>query len=181
MEITKKLTEVKISDTFKVADIEWIKFVEKDGTVIAVAKDILFRSEFGSNNNYADTNCLIRKRLETEVLPKIENEIGTENLMEFETDLISLDGDKQYGKYESKIGLPTFDFYRENVEIFDKHKLDKWWWLSTPFSTNKHLDNYWFSCVSPIGYVDFDYDYNDNHGVRPFMIFVSSISVTCEE
>ena len=180
MKTTRKLAEVKISDTFKVADIEWIKFAEKDGNVIAVAKDILFRSEFGSNNNYADKKCFVRKKLETEVLPKIENEIGAENLIEFETDLISLDGDKQYGKYKSKIGLPTFDFYRENVEIFDKYNVDKWWWLSTPFSTNKHLDDYWTSCVSPLGNV-FNCIYNFCYGVRPFLIFVSSISVTCEE
>lgn len=180
MKTTRKLTEVKISDTFKVADIEWVKFAEKDGKVIAVAKDILFRSEFGSNNNYADENCFVRKRLETEILPKIENEIGAENLIEFETDLTSLDGDKQYGKYKSKIGLPTFDFYRENVDIFDKYSVNKWWWLSTPFSTNKHLDDYWTSCVSPYGYVNY-YFYSYFNGVRPILIFVSSISVTCEE
>ena len=180
MKTTRKLSEVKIANTFKVADIEWIKFAEKDGKVIAVAKDILFRSEFGSNNNYADKKCIVRKRLENEILPKIENEIGAENLMEFETDLISLDGDKQYGKYKSKISLPTFDFYRENVEIFDKHKVDKWWWLSTSFSTNKHLDDYWTSCVSPWGYVSSN-DFNDSCGVRPILIFVSYISVTCEE
>ena len=180
MKTTRKLAEVKIADTFKVADIEWIKFAEKDGNVIAVAEDILLRSEFGSNNNYADKKCIVRKKLETDVLPKIENEIGAENLIEFETDLISLDGDKQYGKYKSKIGLPTFDFYRENVEIFDKHKIDRWWWLSTPYSTNKHLDNYWTSCVSPSGDVGSN-DYYNYNGVRPFLIFVSSISVTCEE
>ena len=180
MEITKKLAEVEIADTFKVGDIEWIKFDEKDGSVIAVAKDILFRSEFGFNNNYLDKNCTIRERLEKEILPKIELAIGAENLIEFETDLVSLDGDKQYGKYNSKISLPTFDFYRENVEIFDKHTPEEWWWLSTPFSTNKHWNNCWVSCVSPYGDVYFrNYCYYD--GVRPFIIFVSSISVTCEE
>lgn len=180
MKTTKKLTEIKIADTFKLAGIEWIKFAEKDGNVIAVAKDILFRSEFGSNNNYADKKCIVRKKLETEILPKIEQIIGTENLVEFETDLISLDGDKQYGKYKSKIGLPTLDFYRENVDIFDKYKTNHWWWLSTPYSTDKHLNNYWISCVSPDGGI-FDNDFDGNSGVRPFLIFVSSISVTCEE
>lgn len=179
MKTTRKLTEVKISDTFKVADIEWIKFAEKDGNVIAVAKDSLFDSEFGSNNNYADNNCTIRKRLETEILRKIENEIGAENLIEFETDLISLDGDKQYGKYRSKIGLPTLDFYRENIDIFDKHNLDDWWWLATPYSTNKHWNNRWISCVSPGGGIGLNFC-NGGDGVRPFIIFVSSISVTCE-
>ena len=180
MKTTRKLTEVKIANTFKVADIEWIKFAEKDGNVIAVAKDSLFDSQFGSNNNYADNNCIVRNKLETEILPKIENEIGAENLIDFETNLFSLDGDKQYGKYKSKIGLPTFDFYRENVDIFDKHKLDDWWWLATPYSTDKHWNNYWISCVSPCGNVIND-DYNGSNGVRPFLIFVSSISVTCEE
>ncbi len=180
MKTTRKLAEVKIADTFEIANIEWIKFAEKDGNVIAVAKESLFDSEFGKNNNYTDKKCIVRERLETDILPKIENEIGAENLIEFETDLISLDGDKQYGKYKSKIGLPTFDFYRENVDIFDMHKIDEWWWLATPYSTDKHWNNRWTSCVSPYGNVYY-FSCNYDVGVRPFMIFVSSISVTCEE
>ena len=80
----------------------------------------------------------------------------------------------------SKISLPTLDFYRENVEIFDKHKLDEWWWLATPESAQPHGNPFWTLCVSPSGIIFSDL-YDFDIGVRPFLYFVSSISVSCEE
>ena len=180
MKTTKLLKEIENEKTFEIAGIEFIKFAEIDGVVYAVTKDSLFDSEFGSNNNYADANNLIRKRLETEFLPRIEKAIGAENVLEFETDLTSLDGLTTYGKYKSKVGLPTFDFYRANVKTFDKYKLRKWIWLSTPDSTPEHDNDWWTVCVAPSGLI-YGISFSFNYGVRPFWNFVSSISVSCEE
>ena len=173
-----QLSEVKIGKTFKVADIEFIKFTDENGICAVVSKDILFDSKFGSDNNYAKSEIL--KKLQDEVLPKIEQEIGSENIREFELDLTSLDGLDTHGKINTKIGLPTFDFYRKNVRVFDEYKIDAWWWTSTPETTEEHSNNYWITCVSPRGNVYYD-DYYVNIGVRPFLFFVSSISVSCEE
>jgi hypothetical protein len=64
------------------------------------------------------------------------------------------------------------------VEIFDKYKLDCWWWLATPWSTPKHNATEGVACVSPIGDV-YDYDCGDyDRGVRPFLLFESSILVS---
>ncbi len=174
-----KLSNVKTGETFKIAGIEFIKFSEEDGVVTAVAKGLLFDSAFGSNNNFAHSKVL--KKLETEILPKIEAEVGTENVLEFETDLLSLDGSDIYGKIKTKISLPTLDFYRQNAKTFDKYKPNRWWWLSTPDSTEEHSNSDWILCVSPRGHVYYDRYVNDGDGVRPFCKFVSSISVSCEE
>ena len=144
-----KLSEIKTGEIFKVGDFEFIKFAEENGEVTAVAKDILFRSEFGKNNNLAGSTII--ERLEKEVLLKIAEAIGEENIIEHEVDLTSLDGLKTYGSMKSKISIPTFDFYRANVEIFDKYKIDRWWWLATPDTTPEHLNNYWARCVLPVG------------------------------
>ena len=178
----KTLAEIKIGETFKVADIEFIKFADENGNTVAVAKDSVFAAFFGDNNNFAES--VIKSRLENEILPKIEKAIGAENIVEHEVDLLSLDGDDKWGKAKCKISIPTFDFYRRNVKMFDKYKLNKWWWLSTPDTTSAHYRDYWNVCVSPRGYViNFNCSCNDI-GVRPFIIFVSSISVisvSCEE
>lgn len=171
-----KLSEIKIGNTFKVAGIEFVKLTEENGVCAAVSKDILFNSKFGKNNNFAESQIL--ERLNKEVLPKLEAEVGTENIKEFEIDLTSLDGLDTYGKIKSKIGLPTLDFYRKNVRTFDKCKPNDWWWLATPDTTKEHLNDNWTVCVSPRG--DFDYDgcSSNGIGVRPFLYFVSFISVS---
>ena len=177
----KTLAEIKIGESFKVADIEFIKTGEENGQVTAVAKNSLFDMRFGDNNNFAES--YIKKKLETEILPRIEKAVGAENIIEHEVDLLSLDGDDKWGKTKCRISILTFDFYRRNVKIFDKHPIDDWWWLATPDTTAKHYNDNWVVCVSPLGYIHYGNGCYFNFGVRQFIIFVSSISVisgSCE-
>ena len=176
----KILETVGVGEVFKVADFEFIKFYDENGNTVAVAKDSWFDSVFGDNNNFSKSNIL--KKLKKDYLPRIEAAVGAENVVAHEVDLLSMDGSEKWGKMKTKISLPTFDFYRKYVKIFDKHKLNAWWWLATPETTTDHISHdYWVSCVAPSGYLD---DYGGNYssnGVRPLLIFVSSISVSCEE
>ena len=174
MENKKILAEVGVGELFKVADIEFVKFYDENGNTVSVAKDLLFGSRFGDNNNFAESKIL--EKMKKDILPKIEKEIGAENIIEHEVDLLSLDGADKWGKMKTKISLPTFDFYRKHVKIFDKHKVDAWWWLSTADTTTEHVaSDYWVSCVAPSG--DLGNDCSDfiNFGVRPFCILKSSI------
>ena len=158
--------------TFEVAGIEFIKLPYADGMVAAVARNILFRSTFGENNNLTTSNVL--KTLQTEILPSIIKAVGEENVCEFETDLTTLDGLKPYPALKSKISLPTLDFYRRNVEVFDKYKVNSWSWLATPESSEEHSNSISTLCVSPVGNLLY-INYGNNIGVRPFLIFKSSI------
>ncbi len=171
-----KLSEIKIGNTFKIAGIEFVKLTEENGVCAAISKDILFNSKFGKNNNFAESEIL--ERLNNEVLPKLEAEVGPENIKEFEIDLTSLDGLDTYGKIKSKIGLPTIDFYRENVRTFDKYKPNNWWWLATPDTTKEHLNDNWTVCVSPLGGIGNRHCIINSLGVCPFLYFVSFISVS---
>ncbi len=173
-----KLTEIQNGKTFKVGEMEFIKFFDRDGVTVAVAKNPLFRATFGKDNNFATSDLL--KRLQNEVLPEIEKAVGEENVVEFETDLLSLDGSRAYGTLKSKISLPTFDFYRHYVKVFDTYKQDGWWWLCTPDSTPDHNNSNWVVCVAPSGFIDYG-GYGNVNGVRPFLHFVSSISVSCDD
>lgn len=169
---------VKDGDVFTVAGVEFIKFPDKDGVTPVVAKDIAFRSGFGRDNNFANSKIL--KRLETEFLPKITEAVGAENLLPVKTNLTTLDGLKTYGEMESMVSLPTLDFYRENAEIFDKHKVDAWWWLATADSAKPRYEPVWVICVSPRGGIFGANCYCGGVGVRPFLNFVSSIFGSCE-
>lgn len=173
-----KLFDIEIGKTFKTGNIEFIKFSQDGDETIAVARNALFTSKFGKNNEFIKSKIL--NKLQKDVLPKIESAIGAENVLEFETDLLSYDGLDTQGRIKSKISLPTLDFYRANVRLFDKCKLDDWWWLATPWSTPERYDDYWTLCVSQRGSI-YNGDYNYSNGVRPILHFVSSISVSCEE
>lgn len=177
--MSKNFVGIKDGETFKVGNIEFIKFPEVNGMTPVVAKDIVFDSRFGRDNNLAKS--VIMERLANEVLPEIISEVGEENVCKFKTDLTTLDGLKPYGEMESVISLPTFDFYRANVEIFDKHKANCWWWLATPDSAQPHCDPDWVLCVAPSGYLDYFGDYDGDFGVRPILFFVSSIFGSSEQ
>ena len=169
------LANIKDGEIFSIAGVEFIKFFDKDGITTAVSKNSLGDYRFGDNNNFGKSS--IKKMLEKDFLPKIENEIGAENIIEHKVDLLSLDGLDKWGKINCKVSLPTFDFYRKNVKTFDKHKLDDWWWLVTPDTTSEHYNDNWIVCVSPDGGID-DYDCGYISGVRPFCILKSNIFVS---
>lgn len=166
----KTLAEVAVGDTFRIGKYEFIKFADEDGQTTAVMRDSVFKSKFDDKtNNFAES--ALYKRLVKEVLPEIEKIVGAENIVEFETDLFTADGLDTYGKMKSRIGLPTFDFYRNNRAVFDKHPVDDWWWTVTANGAD------FFLCVSPLGHLDYDY-YYDSFSVRPFLIFDSNIFVS---
>ncbi len=174
-----KLSDIENGKTFKIGDIEFIKFKDINGATVAVAKDIVFKSKFGDNNNLH--NSAVHKKLVNEFLSRIADEIGMDNILEFETDLTTLDGLKPYKPLRSRISLPTLDFYRENVDIFDEYKIDDWWWLATAESTEPHEEPKWLTCVSPRGGIYYCNHCGSNIGVRPLLHFVSSIFVSCDE
>ena len=170
--------KAKIGETFKIGKYEFIRFKNMQGGVAVVLKDILFTSRFGNNNDFSKSDILEKLK---SILKEIEDEIGAENVLEFETDLTSLDGSKKHGSMKSKISLPTFDFYRDNVSVFDPYKPDTWWCLATPDTTTDHYNDDWIVCVSPRGLINIGDYYYGNFGVRPFCILSPAIFVSSEE
>ena len=177
MERKIMLSAVNDGDVFELAGFQFVKFPEHNGMTPVVLKDTLFDSKFGADNNFATSEIL--DRLTSEFLPKVEAAVGKENLCLMRTDLTTLDGLKPYEDLHSLVSLPTLDFYRENVGIFDKYKPDAWWWLATPDSAQPHDDPDFCLCVSPSGHIRGD-DCYYRSGVRPLLALKSSIFGSCE-
>ena len=178
MSNTAMFPGVKAGETFTVAGIEFFRFGEKDGKVAVTPVQPLFRSYIGDCADLKQSDIL--RRLNEEFLPKIEVAVGAENVCTFKTDLMTLDGLKTYGEIESKICLPTLRFYQENVELYDRHKANAWWWLGTAWSAEPHYESALFLCVSPSGRVSNGY-YGLGRGGRPILIFESSIFESSEK
>ena len=136
----------------------------------------LENSEFGKNNNYADS--YIRKNLNESDLAKELKEKFGDRIVSIETDLLSLDGLDDYGKTEGDIlAILTIDLYRECRRKIPN--LNKWWWLATPDSTPSGCGSDGVRCVSSGGNVDYGW-YDFCRAVRPFFILKSDIFVSCD-
>ena len=170
-----KLEDVPVGETFKIGEYEFIVLEHSKETTAVILKDLLRNSEkFGENNNYQNSNVDL---ICNEIGIEIGNIIGLDNLIMHTVDLTSDDGLKCYGFCERQMSLISTEQYRRYVEILDKHKVDKWWWLATAYSTPKHENNIWIKCVAPSGII-FNYIYNGYYGVRPFCILKSNILVS---
>ena len=170
-----KLSDISAGDTFKIGKYEFVVLEQFEDRTAVILKDLLFESkQFGKSNNYNESFV-------DEICNDFGNEIASiisnENLIEHTVDLTSDDGLKDYCSIQRKMSLLTANQYRKYVETLDKHKLDKWWWLVTAYSTPSHDDSTWVKCVSPSGSIGND-RYDDFNGVRPFCILKSNIFVS---
>lgn len=160
----------------KIGDYEFIVLNRNDDTVELLLKDTLCERTFDDNtNNFAKSDI---KGWLDEFADKLAEIVGEENIVKHTVDLTSLDGLKDYGSCECRVSLLTAKQYADNVYKIDEFRLDKWWWLSTSWSTPVHGYETTVVCVSSFGNVDGDgSDYYD-FGVRPFCILKSNIFVS---
>lgn len=114
----------------------------------------------------------LRQHLNSDLLEKIENEIGEENVIGFERNLLSVDGQKEYEKCKDKVSMLALDEYRKYRSLIPNEEY--YWWLLTPWSTPCNEYYKWTAVVLPSGDVDNDSCYNGN-GIRPVCIFSPSI------
>ena len=154
---------------------EFIVLDRSRATVALLLRDLLVEeTAFGSNNDYRGSKV---EAICDDFANKIERIVGAENLIEHTVDLTADDGLKDYVKIRKKMSLLTAEKARRFVDKLDKYKLDKWWWLATPYSTAKHDNTTWVKGVSPSGNVR-NYGIYSNLGVRPFCILKSNIFVS---
>lgn len=160
-----------IGDTFELADTTW-KILDITSAGYICLADSIEDMKFDSNSNNWE-NSDLRDYLNEGFLEKIAAEIGLENIISFERNLLSLDGQTEYGKCEDKVSLLTVDEYRKYRNLIPNTK-DYWWWLVSPWSTPCNDYKRAVAVVSSAGYVG-DGSCNDDFGVRPVCIFSSSI------
>lgn len=172
--ITKANSKWRIPKNLKPGDVfkdidgdEWIfLFCETEtGDAAILKKTSLTEMKFGNNNNY--NGCDIDKYLCDTYLPELERKFGKDNIVEHEVDLLSLDGEDDYGVIKRKVSIPTLDIYRHNKKVIKKH-IDKWFWLTTPDSTPSCYGSDDVTCVFSSGNVDYSW-YINSGAVRPFL------------
>lgn len=160
-----------IGDTFELADTTW-KILDITSAGYICLADSIEDMKFDSDSNNWE-NSGLRSYLNGEFFEKMTAEIGLENIVPFERNLLSLDGQTEYGKCEDKVSLLAVDEYRKYRSLIPNTK-DYWWWLVSPWSTPCNDYKKSVSVVSSAGRIDC-ISCNNDSGVRPVCIFSSSI------
>lgn len=178
--LSKEFTEFKkthigkpeIGKVIELAGMEWMILNKTEDGYFAILNgfDGKPRSFDPDSNNWISSK--LRKELNTRFLKKITDEFGEDAVIEFDRDLLSLDGQTEYGHCKDKISILTMDEYRKYRKFLPN--MGKWWWLITPWSTPANDYNTTLTVVSPSGNVSF-VNCNYEYGVRPVCIFSSSI------
>lgn len=162
--------EPKAGNQFELAGLKWKIIDVLDLGCMCLAE----RSEsmrFDSNCNDWRTSEL-RQYLNNDFLRKLEKEIGEENIIEFERNLLSVDGQKEYEKCKDKVSMLALDEYRKYRSLIPNEEY--YWWLLTPWSTPCNEYYKWTAVVLPSGRI-YDYYCYISYGVRPVCIFSPSI------
>lgn len=177
-QLRKKYQKPEIGKTIEVAGINWMVLDKLEKGYFAISKDFYGRGR-GFDDNCNDWKSSdLRNDLNTDLRKKIESELGTDSLVEFERNLLSLDGQTEYGTCRDCVSLISVDEYRKYRKLLPN--TNKWWWTLTPDSTACNDDDTFVRVVSQSGSIRSDCC-NLGFGVRPVCIFSSSIFESCEE
>lgn len=160
-----------IGEKFELAGLMWTILDITDKGYMCLADKLEDSMSFANKtNNWSDSG--LREYLDNVFLEKIAGEIGKENIIPFNRNLLSLDGQTEYGECEDMVSLLTVDEYRKYRKLIPN--AGYWWWTCTPWSTESNSYEVETAVVSPSGYVFNNYCYNDRV-VRPACIFSSAI------
>ena len=164
---------LKIGDEFELADINWKILDITDAGYMCIG-DSLGDKKFDENSSDWNESSL-REYLNNEFYEKIAREVGRENIISSKRNLLSLDGQTEYGESDDFVSLLTVDEYRKYRKLIPN--TGDWWWLVTPWSTPCNEYSKTVAVVSPSGYIRIN-RCDFNCGVRPFCILKSNIFVS---
>ena len=149
--------------------------VRKEGEKVYVLRKELLPEmmEFGESNDWRTS--AIREYLHGEYLNVLKNRFGEDNILPHETNLLSLDGLKNYESIVDMVSLMTLDDYRLNRDVIGEN-IGCQWWLATADSTPSGCGAGYVLHIGQKGDVTYD-DFFCAKGVRPFFALKSSTIV----
>mgnify|MGYP006894536134 CR=1 FL=1 len=181
VKIVKKRSKIQLCNieqykTFKIGDVEFIVLKQLDGKTFCLTRDFIAKNTRFDDDTNNLANASVLKVLDA-FEGKIADIIGADNMCEFEIDLTTGDGLKDYGSITRKTGLLTDVQYRKHSEGIELYAVDDWWWLANAVSTPRRDIQYAVRCVAGGGNV-YDGDCINTSGVRAVCIFKSNIFVS---
>lgn len=168
----KCFTGLKVGDTFELAGLNWKILDITDEGYMCLADRLADKMVFDEDSNDW-LRSQLREYLNTELIEEITDEIGEENIVSFKRDLLSLDGQTEYGECKDKVSLLTVDEYRKYRSLIPNTD-DYLWWLVSPWSTVCNECSTIATIIFSSGGIDGN-SCCDDCSVRPVCVFSSSI------
>lgn len=172
-----RLSDLNPGDVFKIGEHDFIVLKHDCDTTTVISKGFMAENVVFDENTRDYNKSNLKKVIENEIQPIIESEVGSQNLVEHEVELTSVDMQREFCNFSCKVRPITFDEAREYNNLLSNKSLDDWWWTCTPWSTADREMKYSIAVVSPSGCIN-GYDCNYYDGVRPVCILKSNIFVS---
>ncbi len=171
-----KLASLMPGETFFVGRSKCIVLEQYEGTTKVISKDFIAKDKRFADDTADYKTSGLRKYIEAEIQPTIENEVGAENLVEHTASLTTVDGQDNYGELTCKVRPITFDEARKYNNLIVNNDLDDWWWTCTAWTSPNRECNRSIAVVLPSGRISNIYCCSS--GVRPVCILKSNIFVS---
>lgn len=172
-----KLESLKAGETFYIGENGYIVLKHHEGKTKVISRNFIAKDRKFADDTADYKISGLRKYIEAEIQPTIENEVGAENLVEHRVSLETVDGQDNYGELTCKVRPLTFDEARQYNNLIVNNDLDDWWWTCTAWTSPNREYNRSIAVVLPSGYVN-DYGCGSCRGVRPVCILKSNIFVS---
>ena len=172
-----RLSELDPGDVFKIGEHDFIVLKHDFDTTTVISKGFMAENVVFDEDTRDYNKSNLKKVIESEIQPIIESEVGSENLVEHEVELTSVDMQNEFCNCSCKVRPITFDEAREYNNLLADKILDDWWWTCTPWSTADRGLKYSITVVSPSGNF-FNGICYISIGVRPVCILKSNIFVS---
>lgn len=181
-----KLKTLERGQTFYGAGIQWLVLGHANSSqglpivTHIVSTGIVERRAFDEKNRNDLGVSTLLAYLNGEFLERLEGTFGEGAVAEQFIDLTSNDGLKDYGNVRTKVGLLTEEEYRQHRDILPPLGDEGWWWLATPYSTERAGYPSLVRYVYPDGTLSGSGAYGGTYGVRPALYLKSDISVSLD-
>ena len=177
-----ELSTVAPGGVIDLGEDEFLVLDHDEGGTLVISKDFMEEDvKFGDNTDFNGSN--VHRVLYKNILPKIEEVVGLENILPQTIKLTTIDNQNVYEDVTGKIRLLTFDEARKYNPLIVNEELDGYWWTMTPW-TSKDRWKYPITVVSPVGLIYY-WRFNIVSGVRPVLYLKSNIFVSlggkCDE
>ena len=172
-----QLSTLNTGDVFKIGEHDFIVLEQKQEQTMVISKGFMAEDKRFDGDSRDYNKSSLKNLIESSIQPIIENAVGTDNIIEHEVDLTSIDMQNEFGNCRCKVRPITFDEARKYNDLLVNKDLEDLWWTCTPWSTKDRGYSYSMAVVSSSGNI-FDYDCYDYYGVRPFCILKSNIFVS---
>ena len=172
-----KLESLKAGETFYIGENGYIVLKHHEGKTKVISRNFIAEDRKFADDTADYKTSGLRKYIEAEIQPTIENEVGAENLVEHRLSLETVDGQDNYGELTCKVRPITFDEARQYNNLIVNNDLDDWWWTCTAWTSPNREYNRSIAVVLPSGSIS-NYSCNCSCGVRPVCILKSDIFVS---